>query len=272
MKITRITPANERFFSFLIPDTSDITGKVISLGVMDDDGNVAGALSVSLEYRMVSVVSLYILPEFRRRGYAKTLLDTIKTSIEGTDHLAISVYYPEEEGATAFYEACGFDIFEDANLYSVMLGEIFRSDKTRKMIASGNISGIVNVSDLGGNDNKKLERYLTSYDFPSGDFFDPEWSTVGSPTGQLNSVLLSEPYKQGANILWLNVRSGDPRAYYKHLNVLIKKMEASGLNSNESRLYFMIDNEKTMELATVLIGGRWHMKSEGRVLHAVYPV
>ena len=120
MEIIRITRENWKAFeSLMVVDAAAkilIPGSTFALGAVED-GNACGAIVVELAGQMANILSLYVLPEQRRKGYATELM------IEAADfsvmcqpaygfQVEFSVDLEEENGLEPFFRFCGLRLEE----------------------------------------------------------------------------------------------------------------------------------------------------------------
>ena len=107
IQVTKIGPQNQQWFEeFLM--TPESTEDMIRLGVIEDD-TACGAAAFRIGRSSAELMSLYVAPEFRRRGAAQSMLDTF-LELGGEMGLTslMTVYMRDNAEMRAFLDKNGF--------------------------------------------------------------------------------------------------------------------------------------------------------------------
>lgn len=134
MQIIRIDNENIKAFSELIPEEIQVMladgGAYVGLGTVEDD-YACGQMIAEIEGQTVRIHSIYIAPEYRRRGFATELLIEMAESICEWEsvygyQIEFAESLEEENGLKPFLEYCGFELEpkEDTGTWSCQLGAI----------------------------------------------------------------------------------------------------------------------------------------------------
>lgn len=96
------------------------------------DGQLCGALVASLEDGDAILYSLFVAPDYRRRGVGTALLSALRQGLEGEelDELYTQWILPQEgcEGLEGFLQCHGFDCDrEEAPIYRIYSGDLAKS-------------------------------------------------------------------------------------------------------------------------------------------------
>ena len=103
------------------------------------DGTACGALAGYVDTGCFHVVSLYVAPDYRRRGGASRMIRTLETQMEKADHIyAMELRFAaaDEENRTLqpFLEHLGFEVEDDGarNIYAFTLDEVMHAKELRR--------------------------------------------------------------------------------------------------------------------------------------------
>ncbi|MCR4654904.1 MAG: GNAT family N-acetyltransferase [Lachnospiraceae bacterium] len=272
MQLTRITKENERNFLPLFPVSALIASdKLIRLGILNDEGEIAGALSAWIYDGFIDILSLYILPSFRRQGYARALVDTLADIAKRNGYEALTGEFLRDTTSAVFSGACGFELFEDRTQYYFTLGEYLRSPLYKRLVSRKKCRPVPRVSSLSHEDRQVLNR---QFDIK---YYDPAWSTACIENGVYKSCLLAEhdPYKvngkeQGnVNILMLDSRSRSPVDFLYHIRALSDKAISEFGDDKDIVFRMIFKNEKIIMSMIRLMGRKTILHSAGRYVYGV---
>ncbi len=124
------------FKSLLLPQAQDARerGEPITLMGVTEDKTACGALGGYLDGGRYQIVSLYVAPEYRRRGFGRCMVEGLKQLLsEFPEAAGIEVNYtatlPEHDTLKPFLSAMGFhqETYQDQNIYFSMLSEAAES-------------------------------------------------------------------------------------------------------------------------------------------------
>lgn len=262
MQITRITEVNEEFFQPFLPDAADYERpELLRLGAVTDDNEVAGALAAVIDFEVIEIMSIYVLPEYRRQGYGRELVNTVISLAEQAEgsYSAISASFAEDLTVRAFWAALGFDIFGDMSMYQIRFGEIMRSEKCRKILLKGDTKGVRQISSLDDTEKRILDNYLTERSMPVTGYYDPDWSTVVFTEGEISSAMLIKPSMGRINVLWFGMDSKDIKEPLKHMATYIRKIEADPSYDGTTPIVFPADNDSLLDVVETFTGSKSHI-------------
>ena len=147
IQVTKIGPQNQQWFEkFLI--TPENAENMIRLGVIEDD-TACGAAAFRIGRRGAELVSLYVAPEFRRRGAAQSMLDTF-LELGGEVGLTslMTVYMRDNAEMRAFLDKNGFLQLDSSESYFFLTQDVLQSGKLTKIASSGIPGNCVPVDKL----------------------------------------------------------------------------------------------------------------------------
>ena len=149
MKVIKINKKEESAF---LPFFSEFPGTeeegTIKLGALSEKREVAGILAASGLESEAHITALYVLPDFRRQGYGKALLDefVFQANVKGADAIQADFVYSDD--AAEFFAHEGFDLFYTGEQYYLTMGDLRRSRIYKRYLKEGAIKSVVPVSSL----------------------------------------------------------------------------------------------------------------------------
>ena len=263
MDITRITKDNERsFLPFCARSAAKGAPDLIRIGAIEGD-MARGALSARIEDGIADITSLYILPGDRRRGYGKALAGKLEEFMEGSDVDAICAAFPESDDLNHFFDSLGYVLFPGMDVFYFTLGELLMSRIWEKHIKGRKTAGLKKVSEISARERNALDTGMGFYDY------DPEWSTVCLEDRKCTSSLLAVNTADNVSIAWINSDKDDPSILLQHLRALTDKTMEEYPGRRDIRFRMVFDEADLSGKLEQLLGGRGHLKSEGRMINAV---
>jgi GNAT superfamily N-acetyltransferase len=272
MQLTRITKDNERYFLPLFPSAAaKASGDLIRIGLVSDEGAVAGALSARIYTGFIDILSLYIVPAFRREGCGRKLMDFMAELAKNNGYDALTWEYPKEKLSDDFSRAMGFELFEGRTRYSFTLGEFLRSPLYKKLVKEKKDLHVPTVSSLSHEEKKILLHHTGTM------LYDPDWSTAYIANGKCMSCLLAahEVYLQGEKeqnsigILLLESSQGKATDFLKHIRALARKSLNEFGEDKDVVFRMTFGNEKIIHNMFELLGRKTHLHRDGSYVRAV---
>ena len=253
MKITIINKENEdAFLSFMSNVIYKDNEDLLLIGALDDDDNVAGALAAQFSPVGADILSLYVLPEYRRQGYGTEMVNTIASLVSGSDQNRIFAHFPVDETAMDFYDSLGFELVEDMAIKYARLGEITASETFQKNVMSAKTDNAKLISELDPAEKNAFAEYLKKRGFWESGYYDPEYSSVCISGDKITSVMLSHAGEGVAAILWMDFSKSCQKELFKHMEMLLRRLEADERFDKSSRIYFAVQNEKFVDIVSKL--------------------
>ena len=264
MTITRITKENELRFNYLFPKESQGTEpNLIRIGVINDEGKGVGTLSARVDGNIVTIISVFVLADYRRQGYGRALFEWLQNTLLDQDIDFFETEFFSDTPSEAFAEAMGFDLFETRPLYSFSLGEVFRSPLYKKHIAGKPVKKIKAVSDLSIRERKIFEMQMGKRGY------DPDWTTAGITDGQCTSSLLVTRWGSQVSLVMINSTSPDVREVLYHIRAVIFKTMKEYPDRRDIEFRLTILDPKRVKNLAGLLGGQGHVHKAGYFRHAV---
>ena len=119
-------------------------GEAVAIGIYDDD-RAAGAVAAHLLDGRAVIESLYVLPEYRRKGYASELVYRLGLVLSGFEDIySMEASFSEEsdDGLMEFFTYLDFvmEIQDDLGEYTIRVGDLASSETLQKARTSGVVS------------------------------------------------------------------------------------------------------------------------------------
>ena len=264
MEISRITEKNEEYFEHVLNGTAaKASANMLRIGVVDDEGRAVGALSAYADAEFIDITSIYVLEEYRKKGFGKALIDTL-TELAGDDYTSIMVFVYEDEDTERFLEEAGFEFFDSTELHFIRLGEVLRSEKCRRLLLNNDTDELMNISGLDSTQKKVFTNFLKENNMPERGGYDPYWSTIRFEGNEVADLMLVEPVEYGVNMIWQHLDKKDVKKITLHMTELIRKMEEEAEFSPLARLNFASDNTRFLEVLAQLTGSTAHINPAGK--------
>ncbi len=264
MKLTRIDKENGRsFMPYIITGSKNAEPDRIMIGATDDEDIAAGAISARIRDGIIDIASLYIVPAFRRQGYATALIGCLETMAKQAGDDMVVAEFIERDDAARFFDAMGYTLFHDKEQYYFYLGDLIRSKLYKKHIMNKKPEGLTIISNLPQIERNALEIELGFRDY------DPEWSTVRMEGKKYSSVLLATCDDMTVSILFLESKTEDPSSILKHFAALVLKAEECYPGETELKFRMIFENVSLTKKMEDLLGGQGYLRQEGRRLSAI---
>ena len=110
MELTRIGNQNWNIFSSVVYDAyAQNAPEVLRIGAIED-GKVCGAISISFftSEDQAFIDAIYVVPEFRRRGFGTALIEEAKRLASAQVHCLEAEFYGDSEELKNLFEKAGF--------------------------------------------------------------------------------------------------------------------------------------------------------------------
>lgn len=261
IQVTKIGPQNQQWFEeFLM--TPESTEDMIRLGVIEDD-TACGAAAFRIGRSSAELMSLYVAPEFRRRGAAQNMLDTF---LEFGGKLGLTslmtVYMGDNAEMGAFLAKNGFLQLDSSESYLFLTGDALQSGKLTEIV-SGSIPGnCVPVDKLPPTRQRALERFVRKGGFvlrgAIGENCTGEMSFAVVDAGTLPvACMLCTDMRDTITIDVLLSKANSRIAILKLFEALYRKLEADNRQTTEIRCLAV--NEKVGPLLRLLFGDKVQM-------------
>ena len=261
IQVTKIGPQNQQWFEkFLI--TPENAENMIRLGVIEDD-TACGAAAFRIGRRGAELMSLYVVPEFRRRGAAQSMLDTF-LELGGEVGLTslMTVYMRDNAEMRAFLDKNGFLQLDSSESYFFLTQDVLQSGKLTKIASSGIPGNCVPVDKLPPTRQRALERFVRKGGFVL------RGAIRENCTGEMSFAVVDADSLPVACMLctdmgeWITIdvllsKANSQIAILKLFEVLYRKLEADNRQKTEIRCLAV--NEKVGPLLRLLFGDKVQM-------------
>ena len=264
MEITRITDINKKAFEGFFPK-SELSSdpNLIRIGVVDDEGVAAGALCASILKSNTTILSIYVVPKWRRHGYASAMIGTLQEIVSGLEFDTLTTTFLEDDTNASFFNAQGFELFPGRMQYSFTLGELKRSPLLKKYIIERKISPAPAISQIDPARKKIVDDRVKDLGY------DPELSTAHFVSGQLHSILLATSYNETISIVWMESVSGSPTDLLHNMSGLLKLTLEKFKHHNDVTYRMIFNDDKLATNIAAMTGGMSHLHCDGRLLFGV---
>ena len=263
MKIIKISKQYESAF---LPFFSEFPGteeSTIRLGALSDKNEVAGILAATgLEFS-AHITALYVLPDFRRKGYGKALLDefVFQAHLKGTEAFQADFLYSDD--AAGFFANEGFDLFYTGEQYYLTWGDLRKSRVYKRYLKDGKIKSVVPISSLP----PRVWEHLYKEAADTG--YDPDYSFVSIKDGKLTSCLFALLDGKDLSITMLAVYSANHTLLLYQLRQLVRRLEEQHPGEDDIRVRMCFEDLDLANDVIRFLGGKGHVRSEGKLVSAI---
>ena len=264
MKIFRINPKHEAPFHPLFsefPGTDE--DDVVKFAAINDDLKVCGVMACYISGFEIHVIALYVLPEFRRQGYGKALLNEAEFLAKAQEAEATQADFVYIDEACDFYASCGFDVFYTGEQYYLTLGDLKRSRLYKRYLKDGKVKAVAPVSTLPSRVKELLDKEANDRDY------DPDYSSVSIKDGKLTSCLFALVEGNEICITWFAVYSSNYLLLLYQLRQLVRTVEEKNPDNNDIRVRMCFEDSDIVNDVMAFLGGRGHMRLEDRIVSAI---
>lgn len=220
--------------SLLLPEVADAlaVGEPITALVVSLDGKAFGAIAGYLENNNFRITSLYVVPEYRRRGGGRLLIETL---IRITENKALGIKFrftttsKEHETLVHFLDALGFEQKYDKGLgvYLTTVGKLansnyFKGCKERIGVPFSDLDKRILIS---------AEKYAKRYhnELPTGGLMsklidkDVSFATVQNDK-LVSYLIVDHSWSEGLSLCAVCVDKSQPQELYELLRSCIAAM------------------------------------------------
>lgn len=226
-------------------------------------GNPAGALSAVTDVTHTDIISLYVLPSLRGKGYGRELVEVFSGIVKDTGFLTVSCEYPEDDSLNGFFSSMGFDLFASKEYYITTLGEVLRSPMYKKLSRAKSSNKISVISDMSPMERRVFDNHVLNGDY------DPEWSSARMSEGKYKSCMLVKHGDSGINIIWTDSVERSPDDFRQHTKVLVKKALSEYPDRTDIPVKMTFERKDVRDYVAKIFGGREHLRKDGRYINAL---
>ena len=271
MTITRIDNTNRSFFGpFLLEASERSSQNILRLGAIED-GVACGAAAFEINDVSAELLTLFVAPDYRRRGIGRALLDAFTSLTVNTDvaSLAVSFMPEEKDGLTDFFTAAGFECFGGSPVLSLDYEDTKNCSTLDKYLLKADRSGIaLSVDELSDIQRHQLDSTLRSYGTSLGEVevgsFSPELSFAYFNNGSLLAgMFCSMPGDQlNIDFLFSRVANAGPT-----LTIIDQLVRSAAERESIRRVAFLAANPVVPAIAEELFGHA--VSSNDNMIYAV---
>lgn len=264
MKITRIEKQNEVYFlPFLHESAREERPGVLRIGALLEDGTVVGAAAAQLSPAALDILSVYVLPEHRRKGYGTEMIEALCRIASEAGISSVSAESRFDVEIMDFLRNSGFSFFYDFMLCSVLLGVLSRSQKLEnaaKQFASPNTHPL---SKATSKEEKMIRHYLAARNIPTDGGIEKEYSVfTSSGENRITGITLLKAREGGLEFLWQELEDADPKEGLDHMVTILKLLDRSTEYDGSTRLFFSAEDERLPKLVAYFAGNESYIRRE----------
>lgn len=161
MKVYALDETNIESFDFLVDPKALLSvkqGAAQGLCVKEEEAHVGALVGLFTDEKEYEILSLYVLPEYRRRGVGTKLLAALKDVLKDEDtdvSISFANISPDEEALTRFLENEGFEEYRSTtgHIFSVTVGDLLKTT----ILSAKAKANYPSLSDLPGKMISALE-------------------------------------------------------------------------------------------------------------------
>ena len=279
MEFTRIGNQNWNIFSSVVYDAYTQNAKeVLRIGAIED-GKVCGAVSMSffLSEDQAFIDSLYVVPEFRRKGIGMELLKEAERLATAQAHCLEAEYYADSEELSAIFAKAGFACIPGEPIYDFDLKKLL-SNKQYAEYCKKKLSGITtyNFASMTQAQKNRIFELLhkngerNTEDNTEG--FSPELSIAiyrGDDMRTPRACLLATEYNNKVNIAQLY---GSGKNHPKYIMATIFGFTDAIKNKGGAKAYGdlgMLAAHPGVKKVFELLFGKRMSPTESQLIHAI---
>ena len=272
--IVPITGDNIDFFKIILFDPrGEVRGKRMTFGFID--GNTpAGTAVVDDDGDLLSIESLYILPEFRRQGIAGAFLSFLyDLGRDGGRLFLTSEFADRQEDLKAFFLNAGFLLTAVADTYCFYQRNAVKNEKAFKHVSRPYEGRCVPVQSLSAAETNEFVTFLSDFGYSAAVLKQPDFSKVLSccsfdKANNLMSFMLC--FVCGDDIV-VEMLAGKQNfctiLTFRHLLTELRKRDEKGKIPENGRVIFQGEKDSVIRSLEELLGG--NLESIGFFIHAV---
>ncbi len=260
MQIVNINDYYEMFSSSLTSiEQIDLKHDFIfGLGVIEDEKAV-GKIIFTIDDGVSEIQSIYIEPEYRRRGFATELVLNAADFVTSLDycpgfHVEFTNDVEFEDNLLDFFKYLEFDIkeAEDVRTYSVLISDI----DEKKIKPTKNEANVKKYSELTKNELGLLamEPVTIENGFIFADHIEQDVSMAVIEDGEVQAVIIFSAEADGLTLQWARVdekhKSDLVNVFYESMQAILSKYGPT------TKLYIPVINEQSDKLILALFGGK----------------
>lgn len=273
MSITKIGKKNARFFDGLLFETAQLkANNIIKLGAIED-GVACGAAVFEVGAHNGELISIFVAPEYRRRGIASKLISTFASLAHGTELGSLTAsYIPVElDGLNELFKHNGFDLFESSPSFSISFSEAQQSESLNKYLANVRASGIIfPYAQLADYHKTTLGRLLSQFgvslkEISAGNFSSTLSYTVLNDSGQVESCMFCSDFGDRVGIDLLISVSSSAAPTLGMFKCLYAELEKRG--QSDLKIHYLAANPKVLPIADKLLGAS--IRNQRNAMYAV---
>lgn len=264
MTVTRIGEKNAAAFAPLLAETAALPGRdILRLGAIDG-GAACAAAAFRVSERTAELLSLYVAPDYRRRGAARTLLETFASLADGTPLTSLTACFPRDDknGLEAFFTAEDFAVFGGSPRYSLRLDAARGAESFRRNTA-GVRGRVLSCDKLTSSEWRALAALVKNYGAAPDELFGGGYSPALSfvcferetPVAGLFCADFGE--RISIDFLFSAAASAAPT-----MAILARLAEALAARDPATELEFLAANPAVLPIAQKLFGPLLHTCSE----------
>lgn len=258
MKIVKIDKKNEKLFGELIFEPAKAVKNTVSYFGITEDGTGAGTAAISMEDGELRLLSLYVAPEFRGRGFAGAMIDELmKTGAEnGALFITADLLFSQKD-IREFLISKGFIITEDHGIYAFVLSDILKSRFANLMLYGREYAGTCkHIRELNRHELLKAAALLDHNGYPVQRVNEPGFSKDLSfcaydRDGNARGVLICFRFGNDVIIDYLLIDGKVRQEMLLIFREFVEALQRKGLE--EANIIFEAENEAAVTIATKLL-------------------
>ncbi len=272
--IVPITGENINYFRAILFDPrGEVQGKRMNFGIIDGD-TPAGTAVVDDDGDILSIESLYILPDLRRQGIAGAFLRFLyDMGKEGKRLFLTAEFADRQEDLKEFFLNAGFFLTAVSDTYSFYQRNAVKNEKAFKHVSKPYEGRCVPVQSLSAVEAEEFITFLSDFGYSAAVLKQPDFSKVLSccsfdKSNNLMSFMLC--FTCGDDIV-VEMLAGKQNfgtiLTFRHLLTELRKRDEKGKIPENGKVIFQGENDSVIRSVEELLGG--NLEATGFFIHAV---
>ena len=251
--LTRITNQNREAFLPLFYENKE---PAIRIGAADDN-KVCGIMGLDPEAGSLRISSLYVLPQYRKKGVASLLFEQAVSLMKGTGTDIITAEFEGTPELRNFFARQGFNLFETVSALRINTRGLMQSKQfaLAKRLAV-KARGCKEIRELSANDFDIAFKFVAKYGFDlQSAKYDEEMSWAVIEKGVPRACLLCTTDVSSVRIELLIGDKTDPSMIAAPISRLVEKMNALPKYA-AADIRFVAENNQVDEFAKSIFSVR----------------
>ncbi len=264
MQIVPVTNQNKAGFAgMLIEPTEPEQGTRVRFGITENEDNI-GSVVADEDGDLISVESLYIRPEYRRRGLASAALEELARRGKEQDRRFLTAeFLHSRTDLEDFFLSNDFVLTEGDPVYGFLQNRVIHNKVADSKIPYKVKGNCKMLGNLSAGEKEALKKRLCRMGFPedllsSRPFHKSLSCCVFNDSGNVDAVMLCSEF--GDNIVIELIAGGGTQktailSAFRHFLNALKERGSRGKIPEDAMVYFQAQRDNVVRTGEKIFGG-----------------